>query len=90
MRKFAIFAILLTGTAPAFAFDTFLPTGLGYSSANVGLSQLSARDRAIISQTDIYETEIYQRQLRARELDSRRGAFSSDRNSDGISPSLNY
>lgn len=90
MRKFFVLAILLAGVAPAQAFETFVPTGMGYSSANVGLSQLSAHDRSIISQTDIYETEIYQRQLRARELDSRRSSFSSDRNSDGISPTLNY
>lgn len=90
MRILAVIAVMLAASVPAQAFENFLPLGLGYSTSNVGLSQLSAKDRSIISQTDIYETDIYQRQLRARETDSRRRAFSSDRNSDGISPSINY
>ena len=90
MRKILIVVVGLLGAAPAYAFETFLPTGMGYSTSNAKLSQLSARDRSIISQTDIYETDIYQRQLHARQLDARMRAFSSDRNSDGISPPINY
>lgn len=90
MRNIFVVAVILVGVSPAYAFETFLPLGLGYSSANASLSQLSAKDRSIISQTDIYETDIYQRQLRAKQLDARMRAYSSDRNSDGISPSLNY
>ncbi len=88
MRKILVIAILCAGVSPALAFENYLPTGMGYSTANAKLSQLSARDRAIISQTDVYETEIYQRQLRARMIDARARAFSGDRNSDGISPPL--
>jgi len=90
MRKLFILAVLLAGAVPAQAFDTFVPMGMGYSTSNAELSKLSARDRAIIAQTDIYETDIYQRQLRAREFDARTRAFSSDRNSDGILPPINY
>jgi serine/threonine protein kinase HipA of HipAB toxin-antitoxin module len=90
MRKLAILAVIFAGVTPAKAFESFLPTGMGYSSSNAQLSQLSAQDRSIISQTDIYETDIYQRQLRARQLDARMRAFSNDRNSDGILPPINY
>jgi len=88
MRKILVAVVVLAGITPAHAFENFLPSGMGYSTSNAKLSQLSARDRSIISQTDVYETEIYQRQLRARQLDARVRAFSGDRNSDGISPPL--
>jgi hypothetical protein len=90
MRTLAFVAVILAGVSPAYAFDTFLPSGMGYSSANIGLSDLSAADRAAIARADIYETEIYQRQLHAKQFDARTSAFSNDRNSDGISPDLNY
>jgi len=90
MRKLAFVTVILAGVSPACAFDTFLPSGMGYSSANIALSDLSAADRAAISRADIYETELYQRQLRAKQFDARTSAFSGDRNFDGISPELNY
>ena len=90
MRKFVILAVLLAGSAPAKAFDSFLPLGMGYSSSNAELSQLSPQDRHIISQTDIYETEIYQRQLQDRQMDARMHSFTSDRNLDGTALGLNY
>jgi hypothetical protein len=90
MRRLAFVAVILAGVSPAYAFDTFLPSGMGYSTSNIGLSDLSAADRAAIARADIYETEIYQRQLRAKQFDARTSAFSNDRNSDGISPDLNY
>ena len=81
-------ALLISG--PAQAFDRFIPMGLGYSSANIGLSQLSESDRRIISQTDIYETDIYERQLRARQMDTRMQHFMNDRNFDGTDTGINY
>ena len=90
MRKFAILAVFIAGTAPACAYDTFLPMGMGYSTSNAQLSQLSPADRRIISQTDIYETEIYQRQLEQQQLDARMRSYSGDRNSDFTSANPNF
>ena len=90
MRKFAILAVLLAGSVPAYAFDTFLPLGMGYSTSNAKLSQLSPEDRRVISQTDIYETEIYQRQLEQRQLDARMRSYSGDRNSDFTGANPNF
>ena len=77
-------------TTSAQAFDNFIPLGFGYSTSNADPSQLTAHERATISQTDIYETDIYLRQLRARQMDSRMQRFLNDRNSDGTDYSPNY
>ena len=81
---------ILIGSAPARAYDSFVPLGLGYSTQSVDLTKLSARQRAAINQADIYETEIYQRQLRAKRFDSKFQNFSSDRNANLTDNWLNY
>jgi hypothetical protein len=93
MRVLAVacFVMMLGASAQnAMAYDTFIPLGFGYSTANGDPAQLTARERATISQTDIYETDIYQRQLRARQTDSRMQRFLNDRNADGTDYSPNY
>ena len=81
---------ILTWSAPAQAYDSFVPLGLGYSTQSVDLTKLTARQRAAINQADIYETEIYQRQLRAKRFDSKFQNFSSDRNANLTDNWLNY
>ena len=93
MRVLALAGFVLAlglGAPGAHAFDSFMPLGFGYSTTNTDPSTLTARERAAISQTDIYETDIYQRQMRARQFDSRMQRFLNDRNSDGTDYSPNY
>ena len=93
MRKNVWAGLLLAmtlGAPSAFAFDTFIPLGFGYSTSNNKPSQLTPNERSVISQTDIYETDIYQRQLRARQDYSHMQRIWNDRNSDPTDFSVNY
>ncbi|MBG1231498.1 hypothetical protein [Aestuariivirga litoralis] len=86
MKKSLILGVVVAAgfiAGEAQAFDTFIPMGFGYSTANSDPSMLSAAERKAIAKADIYETDIYQRQLHARQTDSRMSRFMSDRNSDG-------
>jgi hypothetical protein len=93
MRQLVIGLIVVAGVAaasPAFAYDNFLPLGLGYSTKNIGLYHLSQQDLNAIGQADVYETDIYQRQLHARQYDSQMTRIQNDRNFDPTDFTPNY
>src|SRR4051812_43934498 len=86
MKKSLILGLVVAAgvaAGEARAFDTFIPMGFGYSTANNNPSMLTDAERRAIAKADIYETDIYQRQLQARQTDSRASNFRSDRNFDG-------
>jgi len=94
MRKFlwvSAIAVLSVGAASsAFAYDTFIPLGLGYSTTNSDGAQITPEQQAAINQADIYETEQYNKQLRQKQLDSQMYRFMFDRQSNDFGSSLDY
>jgi hypothetical protein len=92
MRRFLLVAaMVISGSASsAFAYDTFIPMGQGYSTNNFDVSQLTPEQQAAINQADIYETELYLKQLRQKQLDSQMNRLMFDRQNNDFGASLDY
>ena len=69
----------LAGTAlPAAAYETFIPSGTGYSTEVDSLPALDGELGQAISQTDIYETELNRKAREDAEFDSKLRRFFID------------
>jgi hypothetical protein len=77
-------AVVCSGCAPAYAYESFIPLGTGYSTNVSELPALNSNAQSLSAQTDIYETELYRRALEERKHKSAIKQFFS--NSDFSTP----
>jgi hypothetical protein len=77
-------AVVCSGFAPAYGYESFIPLGTGYSTNVSELPALNSNAQSLAAQTDIYETELYRRALEERKHKSAIKQFFS--NSDFSTP----
>ena len=85
-----ILAVCLGLTAPAFAYENFIPLGAGYASGKNVLPRLDSEEQAFTAQTDIFESELYRKQLEQRRSQSYLNRFNSDINSSASDNNIDY
>jgi hypothetical protein len=91
MRVFVLGLIMAVGvSAPALAYENFIPLGTGYSTEVGELTEPGSEEGQAIIRADEYETEIYREGREAAELDSRLRSFSSDAESTGADVFIDY
>jgi hypothetical protein len=93
MRILGILSVVVVASVlatPAFAFETFIPLGTGYSTSVSSIPSLESERQRIIEQTDIYQTEIYNKLLQERILESRNNAFFYDSAAFASDRSIDY
>lgn len=83
-------AMVLNFSAPASAYENFIPSGTGYSTEVDSLPTFDSEAGQINVQADIYETENYRRRLEDAERDSKFRQFFSDANSTGSDSFIDY
>lgn len=86
----AVLAVLTVPSAPALAYENFIPLGTGYSTAVGSLPLFESEEGQVIQKTDIYESEIYRRARGDAEFDSRMRQFFSDGEAMGPDYYLDY
>jgi hypothetical protein len=75
-----VLAAVMGATAPALAYENYIPLGTGYSASVSSLPQFDSEEGIIASRADVYETELYLRARKRAEDDSRLRQFFSDSN----------
>lgn len=65
------FAAALAVSAPAAAYENFIPLGQNYAPGDDQLPPLGSEQDKMNAQVDIYESEIYNRGLQQKQFDSR-------------------
>lgn len=89
--RITMLAIALTvWSAPAMAFENFIPLGHNYSPDDQHLPAFNSPEDVLNSQVDIFETEIYTRQRIAKEFNSRLTQFSNEQELKGTSDFIDY
>lgn len=83
-------AALTVMTAPALAYENFIPLGHAYSPEDAELPPINSDQERIISQTDVYEAEIYTRQRTAKQFSSQLERFRNDQELRGGSDFIDY
>ena len=87
---FGLGLLAAPASAPASAYENFIPLGAGYSTSLSALPGIDSERQRIIQQTDIYETELYRKQLQQRIQDSRNSAFFNDPMAYSSDRSIDY
>jgi hypothetical protein len=91
MRAFVFGLAVVAGvSAPALAFENFIPLGTGYSTEVGELVEPGTEEGQEIIRADEYETEIYREGRESIELDSRLRQFSSDAENTGADAYIDY
>lgn len=91
MRKFVLTgAALVALSAPALAFENFIPMGTGYSTDTDSIAEFGSERAQIGARADLYETEIYRFQRDMAEADSYFRRFQSDAEVTGGDNSIDY
>ena len=87
---FIVCAICFGLSAPAMAYENFIPLGAGYASGKNVLPRLDSEEQAFTAQTDIFESELYRKQLEQRRSQSYLNRFNSDINSSASDNNIDY
>lgn len=82
--------LVLALTAPASAYENFIPLGTGYSTEVGSLPSFASERGQISQQTDVYESEIYRKQRSELEFINHMRQFMSDSNFTGIDTYIDY
>ena len=90
MRIAIITLSALLASAPAMAFENFIPLGHNYSPDDQTMPEFNSDADRLNSQVDIYETEIYTRQRRAKQFSSNLDQFSNNQELKGASDFIDY
>jgi hypothetical protein len=91
MRVFVFALCVAAGvSAPALAYENFIPLGTGYSTEVGELTEPGSEEGQAIIRADEYETEIYLEGRKAIELDSRLRQFSSEAENTGADTFIDY
>ena len=83
-------AILAIATAPALAYENFIPMGQSYSPGENELPRLDSEQDRLNSQVDIYESEIYNRQRELKEFSTQMNSYSLGQTPSGTSDFIDY
>ena len=65
------FAAALAFSAPASAYENFIPLGQSYGVGNDKVPPIGSEQDQFNAQVDVYESEIYNRELQQKQFDSR-------------------
>jgi hypothetical protein len=84
------FGCLAGFSVPATAYETFIPTGTGYSTEVDSLPALDGELGQAISQADVYETELNRKAKEDAEFDSKMRRFFIDSSTPGGDTFIDY
>jgi hypothetical protein len=91
MKRFLFLAaIVTTVSSPAFANDTYIPSGTGYSPDIDKIPEFNSDRDRLNATTDAIETEIYRRAYEKQLNDSYIRRFFSDPESGGSDFTIDY
>jgi hypothetical protein len=91
MRRVSlIIALMLSASAPAVAYENYIPLGAGYSTRVNRLPAFDSDEGKISQETDVYESELYRIKRKSVEDDSRFRQFFSSPESTGVDTHIDY